>query len=634
MLRRGGLGSSRALPILLLASLLGLLAMDLDRRRTVIDELDAVRRLGEIHADAAVAHLWVEEWLSGDEVDVAALEERLNRLRTGTEALIAGRWARAQPQHDEQLRRLRRDVAQFQQITEDRLEGRRKGLQVGIGSPFDVEYDRVFQLVLDRVAQLEQSFEAQRSWAERRHSRWFRSLLGLCALVVLATFWLVLRRERERLRERRLAEHELAEKEQHVLRLQKIEVLGRLAGGLAHDINNYLAAIRSQCELLRIELEDLPGPTETHRSRLDAVLGTSARAGALIDRLLAFGSRKAQISEVIDPRELLEHMEPMLRATAPDGVRIEIQCPAEVWQLEAESVSLEQAVFNLVLNALDAVEGQGRVVIEVGCRSEALSTPEGEKVDAVEIQVIDDGRGIDSQDLGNIFEPFWSSKTWSSKAGEGDGEDGGHAGLGLAIVQSAVARAGGEISVQSEAGAGTMFSMLLPRAAEPGPSVAGGAASSSRSTPGLESLGGTERVLLVDDHEELREATAMLLETVGYEAHTAADLNQARKKIGDGTFDAIIVDLNLPDGNGLRFIEALRREGIDWPVVAYSGRASDEHLARCRELGIPWVAKNSSTGDLLVALRRVLEGGVEGAGNPPTRSSSVHEGFVSLDPER
>ena len=592
MARGDGLASGRALPILVLVSLLGLLAMDLDRRRTVIDELTAVRRLGQIHADAAVAHLWVEEWLSGDEIDESALKDRLDRLQVGPAALISGPWARAQPENAQELLGLQQDVAQFQEITEDRLEGRRLGLQVGIGSTFDVEYDRVFNRVLDRVASLEQAFEAQRSWAERRHAMWFRSLLALCGLAVLATAWIYLRRERER----RGVEHELAEKEQHLLRLQKIEVLGRLAGGLAHDINNYLAAIRSQCELLALELEDLDGPTDAQRARLGAIVGTSARAGALIERLLAFGSQKPRVSEAVDLRVLLEGLTPMLQSTAAAGVEVEVDCEPGLWPVAAEAVQLEQAVFNLVLNALDAVAGQGRVVVEAKRRAAGLSKPDGSPLDAVEISVIDNGRGIEAEDLERIFEPFWSSKTR-------EGEPGGHAGLGLAIVQSTVARAEGRVSVRSRVGSGTTFTLLLPRsAAEP--------ARVATQAPTLEALGGRESILLVDDHEELREATAMLLETLGYEVQTAVDVEDAERKAAATPFDALIVDLALPDGDGLELVERLREMGGTWPAVAYTGRppdVSDPRLERSKALGIPWVAKSSATRDLLVALRQTLE---------------------------
>jgi signal transduction histidine kinase len=422
------------------------------QRRAAHQDTAVVRLVGEVQANTAIVHLWLEEFVSGDQVDLEEVDRLLARCAELTAALLgdgaSGQAAAAalelEPLREPGIRgeaeRLAAVLEEFEQISRDRVLGFQRGLAVGIGSAFDVEYDRVFAELLRRTRLLERSLHAQRERNRERDSRSFLGLLLAWGLVLaLASFGLWSRERR-----RREAEVALGDSEARLQRAQKLDAVGRLAGGLAHDINNYLAAIRSQSELLAGKSDD-----PRVQQKMELVLGTVDKASTLIERLLAFSRRQPARREAIDWNRLIESLLPVLAATCGPQVRVRPDLESELWPVLGDPAQLEQILLNLVVNANDALAGRDNPAIEIRTRNQPH--PQG---DRVLLAVADNGAGIPPELVDRIFEPFFSTK----------GRDSNHSGLGLSSVYGIVQQSGGLVDLRSQVGAGTTFEIVLPRA--------------------------------------------------------------------------------------------------------------------------------------------------------------------------
>jgi two-component system cell cycle sensor histidine kinase/response regulator CckA len=230
----------------------------------------------------------------------------------------------------------------------------------------------------------------------------------------------------------------LAQSEKRLERAQKLEAVGRLAGGLAHDLNNYLAAIRSQSELLLSKTGDA-----ATKSRMDVVIGTVDKASALIERLLAFACRKPARRDPVSWNSQVVSLLPVLQPGFGDQVHFETDLDPGLEVVFADPAQLEQVLLNLLVNGKDALGPEGGTL-----RIETRNLPNGKVLLAVE----DNGSGIEHEMLDRIFEPFFSTKG-----------RGGHSGLGLASVYGIVEQCGGTIEVKSEVGKGSRFEVVLPR---------------------------------------------------------------------------------------------------------------------------------------------------------------------------
>ncbi len=377
------------------------------------------------------------------------------------------------------------------------------------------------------------------------------------------------------------SQRELDETRQHLAQAQKMEAIGRLAGGVAHDFNNMLAVIRGHAELLEARLP----PDHPSRSRVEQIQKTSDRAAALARQLLAF-SRKQTVKVVgLQLEAVVLEAEKMLRRVIGEDVEMSVVAEPGLPPVEADPMQIEQVLLNLVLNARDAMPRGGRLRIEV-----SLAPGPGAGERQVLLCVSDTGCGMDRETLSHVFEPFFTTK----EVGKGTG-------LGLATVYGIVSQFGGSIRVSSTPGKGTSFRVSLPAA--PAATVV----PPPEGSPDL-SRGRGETVLLVEDEAGLLALAAELLESLGYRvleaerAERALDL--ARRHAG--AIDLLLTDVVMPGLNGrelARQVLALR-PGIS--VVLMSGYASEALGTDGLEDVGPLLRKPFTQAELSVVLREAL----------------------------
>jgi PAS domain S-box-containing protein len=349
--------------------------------------------------------------------------------------------------------------------------------------------------------------------------------------------------------------------EDHLRHVQRLDAIGKLAGGVAHDFNNLLTVILTEAELA------LPTATDGSREALDAVQQTALRASALTRQLLAFARRQPLKPEVFHPGSLVSDLEKMLRRLIGDHVNLVTSIPDDIWPVKADRGQIEQVITNLVVNARDAMPQGGKVVISARNRSlkpaDVEGKPELEAGDWTEISVEDTGTGISEEVRARLFEPFFTTK----EAGKGTG-------LGLATCHGIVQQSGGRILVESKPGKGTVFSVLLPRVTQRDEGL-----DQASSDPEEADAGGI--VLLVEDYTELRSVAGRVLSRAGYQVIPAVSGEEALKMIEAGLRpDLLVSDIGLPGINGVRLAEMIRQVHPSTRVLLVSGSKDYAHLVR------------------------------------------------------
>ncbi|MCU0639650.1 MAG: ATP-binding protein, partial [Candidatus Krumholzibacteria bacterium] len=308
--------------------------------------------------------------------------------------------------------------------------------------------------------------------------------------------------------ERKRSEIEKQDLQEQLAQAQKLEAVGRLAGGVAHDFNNMLSVIIGNTELA-LERGNL---TPVLRAGLEEVRGAAVRSTELTGQLLAFARKQTIAPKVIDLNESVERMLKMLRRLIGEGVDLEWMPDADLWKVKIDTVQMDQVLVNLSINARDAIEGTGRVTIETKnvsvdesyCSKHAYFIPG----DYVMLAVSDNGHGMDRETMANIFEPFFTTK-----------DPGKGTGLGLAMVYGIVKQNNGFINTYSEPGKGTSMKIYLPR-------YAGGVESQhgpgEEKEPGAGGNVGTGTILLVEDEPAILKMIKVMLEKQGYTVLAAA----------------------------------------------------------------------------------------------------------------
>lgn len=342
--------------------------------------------------------------------------------------------------------------------------------------------------------------------------------------------------------------------EEQLLHSQKMEAVGRLAGGVAHDFNNLLTAIMSRVELAREQL----GHDECSRLGIDDIAAASERAADLTRQLLAFARRQVIEPRVLDVSERIAETERLLRRLVGEHIALEADLPSDSWRVKIDPGQLEQIVLNLAVNARDAMpEGGSLRIATEQLTVGTLDVPPGGEMapgDYVHLMVSDTGHGMDDDVLVHAFEPFFTTK------GPGEGT-----GLGLATCHGIVRQNGGHVWIDSEPGRGTVVHVCLPRADE--------VAAPRRAPPVSRLAPGAETVLVVEDEEMVREVAIAALQSCGYRVLSAGTGPEALAlaEAHDGEIALLLTDVVLPGMNGAEVARRLRDARPGTRVLFASG---------------------------------------------------------------
>ena len=339
-----------------------------------------------------------------------------------------------------------------------------------------------------------------------------------------------------------------------LLQSEKLESVGQLAGGLAHDLNNMLAAMLGYTELAQININD----KEQSANDLEQVASAGIRAKNMIGQMLAFTRQQVLEPKLLDLNEVIQDAEQILRPLVPESIEVILSLDEELGRTQLDAEKLEQVIMNLVLNARDSIPDSGKIVIatqnieldEEYVKLHTLGSP-GQYV---KLSVTDSGIGMSSGTITKIFEPFFTTK----EAGKGTG-------LGLSTVYGIVKQSKGDITVYSEPEVGTEFQVYFPITEGLGKSEKTAAAD-------IELVPGDETILLVEDDEPIRTLTRRILESNGY---TVLDFESAEAALAQlqsiEKIDLVITDFILTGMNGADMVDALRKKFQNFEVMYMSG---------------------------------------------------------------
>jgi two-component system cell cycle sensor histidine kinase/response regulator CckA len=343
--------------------------------------------------------------------------------------------------------------------------------------------------------------------------------------------------------------------EQQLVHAQKMEAVGRLAGGVAHDFNNMLTVIAGYNRMILDELSTL----DPLRGYAEEILKAADRAAALTDQLLTFSRRQIMQARVIDLNAVIGQTENMLRRLIGEDIQLVLSLGADTGNIRTDPRHIEQAIVNLAVNARDAMPLGGRITIETSNtkidETYAKTHMGVEPGEFVMIAVSDTGHGMDSATRQKIFEPFFTTKP----RGKGTG-------LGLASVYGLVKQSGGDIWVYSEPGQGTTFKLYFPRVAGPAsPGIL-----EEREHPRRDAA---ETLLLVEDETQVRELEVRMLEQLGYKVLAAANGEEALdvSRAHPGQISLLVTDVVMPNMSGRQVAEALLSCRPDLRVLYLSG---------------------------------------------------------------
>jgi PAS domain S-box-containing protein len=380
--------------------------------------------------------------------------------------------------------------------------------------------------------------------------------------------------------------------EAQLLHAQKMEAVGRLAGGVAHDFNNMLTVVAGYNRMILDELS----PMDPLRGYAEEILKAADRAGALTNQLLAFSRRQVMQPRIINVNDVLIQTQKMLQRLIGEDVQLNLGLFADLGNIKADPNHIEQAIVNLAVNARDAMPMGGTITIETAntqldenYSKTHLGVKPGE---FVMIAVSDTGHGMDSATRQHIFEPFFTTKA----RGKGTG-------LGLATVYGMVKQSGGDIWVYSEPGQGTTFKLYFPRVMERTTTDAAGSVR-------VESTNGSETILLVEDEKAVRDLTARMLKQLGYTALTAASGAEAIEisRAFPGYIAMLLTDVVMPHMSGRQVADALTGTRPGMKVLYLSGYTENAVVHHgVLENGVDFLPKPFTREVLAHKIREVLE---------------------------
>ena len=382
-------------------------------------------------------------------------------------------------------------------------------------------------------------------------------------------------------------------------RSQRMEAFGQLAGGVAHDFNNFLTTILGYSDLLLNE----KGVKGQIADQIKEIRDAAGRASSLTHQLLAFSRRQALEPTVLEVNSLITNLERSLLRLLSDNISVvcHLHHLKKGAYIKVDAGQFGQIILNLAVNARDAMRKGGRLTIETSTlevgpapnrRPHGVDLPAG---DYVTISLTDNGCGMSDAVKARLFEPFFTTK------------DDGHSGLGLATSYGIVRQSGGHICAESEPGKGSTFRIYLPRVAAPPPLP--------YKKPGQKKpLTGTETILVLEDEVSVRHISVRVLRNLGYEVLEAAHGEDAKRLIakrnGAPKIDLLLTDMVMPEISGRQFVDWLGEASPETKVIFISGYLEESmHPGDRRDPGMCFLAKPFSADELASKVRELLDGG-------------------------
>lgn len=360
---------------------------------------------------------------------------------------------------------------------------------------------------------------------------------------------------------------------EQITRAQKMESIGTLASGVAHDFNNILGIILPNAELIKLRTD----PESPATRFADVIIKASKRAAQLTKQLLSLSRKDAISMKIVSLNEAIRTTGKLLGETLDRRIRLEFNLWPESTNIKADETQIEQVLLNLAINARDAMPEGG--ILKFSSRVE-----DGNVV----VRVSDTGSGIDRSILTKIFDPFFTTKEKSKGTG-----------LGLSVVYGIVKQLGGSIDVNSEVGAGTEFVLAFPSSSESRKNAA---------TADVRPLGGSEKILIVDDEAEMLRILEMTLKDLGYSVVAARNGIEAVELASDD-IKLIILDMIMPEMDGVSALRYIRQKTPDVKVLISSGYTSPEKVPMLERLGIEgFIPKPFELVKLAATVRDVLDG--------------------------
>ena len=389
----------------------------------------------------------------------------------------------------------------------------------------------------------------------------------------------------------------LAEATSQMHEMAKLETLGQLTGGVAHDFNNLLTPIVGALDMLRRQHE-----SDARSNRLiSGAMQAAERAATLVQRLLSFARRQHLEARTVDVKALVEGMHDLMQRTIGPHIAVRVDTAANLPAARVDPGQLELAVLNLAVNARDAMAGGGQLRLEldmVEVNREANESLEPGRY--IRLSVTDTGMGMDEATLARAIEPFFTTK------GQGEGT-----GLGLSMVHGLAAQSGGALKIRSKVGKGTTAELWLPAAA-------GKADTVDEEDGSLPRQPRRAAILIVDDEDLVRAATAEMLREMGHSVLEAATGSAALDRLNSGEdIDLLITDYLMPGMRGSELVEEARTLRPGMPVLLLTGYAN---LAKGEAAGLPRLSKPFREADLARAVASLLTEGRPSRGKPHLRS--------------
>ena len=411
--------------------------------------------------------------------------------------------------------------------------------------------------------------------------------------VIVNSRWTLVRNERGEPQSVLVIDTDITETkklESQFLRAQRLESIGTLASGIAHDLNNILSPILMAVSILR---RGLTKPED--EKMLNIIEGSAERGAGIVKQVLTFARGAEGERVLLQPKHLVSELSKIMAQTFPRNIDIQTNLPTDLWTVLGDATQLHQVLLNLCVNARDAMPGGGTLTVSaenLDIDAHFASMNPGAQLGwHVALRVADTGSGMSPETLDKIFDPFFTTK----ELGKGTG-------LGLATVIGIVKSHGGFLNVQSEPGVGTTFSVFVPATRD--------AEVAKKEDEAAVADGRGELILVVDDEAPIREALVGTLSAHGYRAYTAEDGTDALALYFQrrGEIAVVLTDLSMGQMDGIALVRALRKIDPGARVIVSSGHFQKDNMAVLQGLGVEVLLEKPYTADkLLRALRKVLD---------------------------